>query len=141
MNLPIELKTRIYEHIGIVQQHLGELPSDEQREILQSLETHIHDALENRAGGEPSMEFLEAILAEMDPPESYGSEHHPAATQSHPDKETPTLSGSGSNAYAHMYRRDQRLPSSARILRRGAPLGAVGEPTVATIPRARREIR
>ena len=91
MNIPIELKTRIYEHIGIVRQHLEELPPDELREILQSLETHIHDALESKTGGEPSMELLEAILAEMDPPESYGSEQHPAATQPHPDKETPTI--------------------------------------------------
>ncbi len=73
MNIPIELKTRIYEHIGTVQNHLGELPPDEQREILQSLETHIYDALESRAEGTPSSELLEAIIAELDPPESYGS--------------------------------------------------------------------
>jgi len=73
MNLPIELKTRIYDHIGTVQKHLAELPADEQREILQALETHIHDALEARSNGNPDLEMLEAIIAEMDPPESYGS--------------------------------------------------------------------
>ncbi len=72
MNLPTELKARIYDHIGTVQKHLGELPSDEQREILQSLEAHIHDALEARSGGQPTLNLLEAILAEIDPPESYG---------------------------------------------------------------------
>ncbi|MEE9369776.1 MAG: hypothetical protein V3V05_13080 [Pontiella sp.] len=73
MNLPIELKTRIYEHISLVQQHLGELPADEKREILQSIETHAYDALAARSNGEPTLEVLEAIIAEMDPPESYGS--------------------------------------------------------------------
>lgn len=72
MNLPIELKTRIYDHIGTVQKHLAELPTDEQWEILQALETHIHDALEARANGNPDLAVLEAIIAEMDPPESYG---------------------------------------------------------------------
>jgi len=73
MNLSIELKTRIYNHIGQVQQQLVELPADEQREILQSIEAHIHDALENRADGDPTLDLLEAIIAEMDPPESYGT--------------------------------------------------------------------
>jgi hypothetical protein len=73
MNLPIELITRINDHIGNVQQHLGELPPDEQREILQALETHIHDALEARSNGNQDIQVLEAIIAEMDPPESYGS--------------------------------------------------------------------
>lgn len=73
MNLPIELKTRIYDHIGTVQKHLAELPADEQRDILQTLETHIHDALEARSNGNPDLDILEAIIAEMDPPESYGS--------------------------------------------------------------------
>jgi hypothetical protein len=73
MNLPIELKTRIYNHIGTVQKHLAELPPDEQREILQSLETHIHEALQARSNGTPDLEILEAIITEMDPPESYAT--------------------------------------------------------------------
>lgn len=73
MNLTIELKTHIYNHVGQVQQHLTGLPPDEQREILQSIETHIHDALESRADENPTLDLLEAIIAEMDPPESYGS--------------------------------------------------------------------
>jgi hypothetical protein len=90
MNLPIELKTRIYEHIGHVQQHLGELPADEKREILQSLETHVHDALTARSNGEPTLEMLEAIIAEMDPPESYGS-----ATPLFASSGGPSISGRG----------------------------------------------
>ncbi|VGO21331.1 hypothetical protein [Pontiella sulfatireligans] len=73
MNLSIELKTRIYNHIGKIQQHLDAFEADEQREIVESIETHIHDALEARTAGEPTMALLDAIIAEMDPPESYGS--------------------------------------------------------------------
>jgi hypothetical protein len=72
VNLSIELKTRVYEHIGQVRKHLGEFPADEQREILESIETHIHDALESRSEGTPTMELLDVIIAELDPPESYG---------------------------------------------------------------------
>ena len=72
MNLPLELKTRIDDHIRSVQKHLGDLPADEKREIIQSLENHIHDALEARACGTPTPDLLETILAELDPPESYG---------------------------------------------------------------------
>ncbi len=82
MNLSIELKTRIYEHIGQVRNHLGEFPADEQREILESIETHIHDALESRSEGDPAMDLLEAIIAELDPPESYGPRNFNLAQQS-----------------------------------------------------------
>jgi hypothetical protein len=75
MNLAIELKTRIYEHIGQVRKHLGDFAADEQREIVESIETHIYDALESRVTGEPGMELLDVIIAEMDPPESYGSDN------------------------------------------------------------------
>jgi hypothetical protein len=36
------------------------------------LETRIQDALEIRSAGNPDIETLEAIIAEMDAPESYG---------------------------------------------------------------------
>ncbi|MDH3981586.1 MAG: hypothetical protein OES84_01655 [Kiritimatiellaceae bacterium] len=73
MNLPIELKARISEHISHVRDHLNAFASDEQREILDSIETHIHDALAIRSEEDPTREQLEIIIAEMDPPESYGS--------------------------------------------------------------------
>jgi uncharacterized membrane protein len=91
MNLPTELKTRIYDHIGTVQKHLVELPADEQREILQALEAHIHDALESRSEGQPTLEQLEAILAEMDPPESYGAAPLASATHPRPGKDQPAI--------------------------------------------------
>ena len=72
MNLPKELTARIANHLSNVRKHLGGLPPDEQKEILQSIESHIYDALENRGGVEPTSALLDAVLAEMDPPESYG---------------------------------------------------------------------
>lgn len=99
MNLSIELKTRIYNHIGTVQQHLGILEADEQREILESIETHIYDALETRSAGEPTLALLDAIIAEMDPPESYGpnnsvGEQKPETTpRTEPQKYEPKSRG------------------------------------------------
>ncbi|MDF7807590.1 hypothetical protein P4E94_09090 [Pontiellaceae bacterium B12219] len=72
MNLPIELKTRIAEHIAAVEPHLSNYPMDEQREILQTLEMRIQNMLETRTNGKPDAESLEAIIAEMDAPEAYG---------------------------------------------------------------------
>ncbi|MDF7825904.1 hypothetical protein P4B35_17880 [Pontiellaceae bacterium B12227] len=73
MTLTDELKKRIQDHLAAVQQHLGDLPADEKREIIQSLETHIHGALETRSSGTPTTELLETILTELDPPESYSA--------------------------------------------------------------------
>ncbi len=72
MNLPKELTARIANHLSNVRKNLGGLPPDEQKEILQSIESRIYDALKNRGGVEPTSARLDAVLAEMDPPESYG---------------------------------------------------------------------
>ncbi|MDF7801561.1 hypothetical protein P4C99_18935 [Pontiellaceae bacterium B1224] len=72
MNLPVELRKRVDEHINAVQQQT-ELPTAEQRKLLQALETHIHKSLEARSEEKPNLEALEAVIAKMDPPESYGS--------------------------------------------------------------------
>jgi parallel beta-helix repeat protein len=72
MNLPKELTARIADHLSNVRKNLSSLPPDERQEILQSIESHIYDALESRSDGEPTSALLEAVIAEMDPPESYG---------------------------------------------------------------------
>ena len=46
----------------------------EQRELLQSLEEHIHEAIESGAGDHPTLEDVRSVTAAMDPPESYGGE-------------------------------------------------------------------
>ena len=72
MNLSNELTAQVNAHLGEVRKYLGNLPADERQEILQSIESHIYDALETRSNGEPTPALLEAVIAEMDPPESYG---------------------------------------------------------------------
>jgi len=72
MNLPKELTKQMKVHLNEVRKYLGNLPADERQEILQSIESHIYDALQSRSNGEPTAALLDAVLAEMDPPESYG---------------------------------------------------------------------
>jgi hypothetical protein len=72
MNRPNELTKRVTAHLDEIRKHLGKLPADERQEILQSIESHIYDALESRSEGKPTPALLDAVLAEMDPPESYG---------------------------------------------------------------------
>lgn len=72
MNLSKELTGQINDHLAEVRKYLGALPADERQEILQSIESHIYDALENRSDGVPSSALLDAVIAEMDSPESYG---------------------------------------------------------------------
>jgi len=72
MNLSNELTQKVDAHLDEVRKYLGNLPAGERKEILQSLESHIYDALQNRSDGEPSPALLDAVIAEMDPPDSYG---------------------------------------------------------------------
>jgi len=72
MNLSNELTQQVNNHLDEVRKYLGNLPADERQEILQSIESHIYDALQSRSSGEPTSALLDAVTAEMDPPESYG---------------------------------------------------------------------
>jgi len=73
MNLSKELTKQVNAHITEVRNYLGNLPADERQEILQAIESHIYDALQSRSNGEPTAALLDAVIAEMDPPESYGT--------------------------------------------------------------------
>ena len=66
------IQEAIASYLAAVSRHLGDEPADERAEILRDLETHIHDALRRRSGQSPTLADLQAVLAEMDPPESYG---------------------------------------------------------------------
>jgi len=79
MNLSTELTKLVTDHLNEVRKYLGALPADERQEILQSIESHIYDALQSRSDGDPSPALLDAVIAEMDPPDSYGE--LPAAPQ------------------------------------------------------------
>jgi Tol biopolymer transport system component len=71
MKLPEELSQRIASHVESVRKGLASLSPDERQDILQSIETHIHDALQKQSGDTPTIEVLEAVIAGMDDPESY----------------------------------------------------------------------
>jgi hypothetical protein len=73
VNLDTELQRKVQDFLDRVAAHLGAMPDDEKRELLADLESHIHEALEARLSGRtPTLQDLDAVLAEMDPPESYG---------------------------------------------------------------------
>jgi hypothetical protein len=67
--------TSIGDYLRSVEARLRRLPSDERSAILDNLEAHIHDSLRaRRQGADPTPEDVRAVLAEMDPPEAFGSE-------------------------------------------------------------------
>lgn len=72
MKLSNELTQQVKAHLDNVRKYLGALPADERQEILQSIESHIYDALQSRSDGDPTPALLEAVIAELDPPDSYG---------------------------------------------------------------------
>lgn len=69
---PSEIQGRIRRYLDDVSRHLSGVSEKSRQETLQDLESHIHEALARRAPQDPSLSDLEAILAEMDPPESFG---------------------------------------------------------------------
>ncbi|MHC4982295.1 MAG: HAAS signaling domain-containing protein, partial [Planctomycetota bacterium] len=77
MAIPQEIGKRINKYLAAVESNLRGTPEAEGREILSSLKAHIHDALAARAGDRPTAEDVEAVLVEMDPPESYGPGSQP----------------------------------------------------------------
>ena len=73
MNTETEVERGVQDFLDRVADYLGATPEDEKREILRDLASHIHEALKSRVPGrEPTVEDLQGVLAEMDPPESYG---------------------------------------------------------------------
>jgi hypothetical protein len=65
----------IHDYIQSVADHLCNLPQDQRAAILDNLEAQIHEALTFRCqGAEPAAEDVEAVLAEMDPPEAFEAE-------------------------------------------------------------------
>ncbi len=93
MNLSNELTKQVTDHLDEVRKYLGNLPADERQEILQSIESHIYDALQSRSDGEPTPALLDAVIAEMDPPESYGELPTPPQKKKSRRKLIATLCG------------------------------------------------
>ncbi|HUS46275.1 MAG TPA: hypothetical protein VM219_09675 [Phycisphaerae bacterium] len=70
MAVSAEVQAGIGRYLLEVSTYLGGRTPQERRELLADLEAHVHEALAAR-GREPMLSDLEAVLAEMDPPESY----------------------------------------------------------------------
>ncbi len=68
-----EIRQAVDEFLERVNSHLADQTPQQEREILADLEAHIHEALASRAQDrQPTLDDVQAVLAEMDPPESYG---------------------------------------------------------------------
>jgi len=73
MNTDPTIAQGIANFLDRVAEHLVSKTPAQRREILADLESHIYEALASRAAGrQPAADVLKAVLAEMDPPESYG---------------------------------------------------------------------
>ena len=64
----------VQSYLREVAAHLEGVPERERQDLLRELESHIHEALQTRTGGNDARASdVEAVLSEMDPPASYGT--------------------------------------------------------------------
>jgi len=70
MNEPTAIESRINQYLDAVREQISGLSPDEVDNIIDDLRGHIDVALQSR-GDQPTLENVEAVLAEMDPPESF----------------------------------------------------------------------
>ena len=67
------IRQAVDEFLQGVNSHLADQTANQKHEILADLEAHIYEALASRvANRQPTVDDLQGVLAEMDPPESYG---------------------------------------------------------------------
>ncbi len=95
------MQAAISRYLVEVATYLGGRTPDQRRELLADLESHIHEALARR-GHEPTLDDLEAVLAEMAPPESYaaGQEAQVSGLQPAPVRESRSTMASWALALA-----------------------------------------
>jgi hypothetical protein len=72
--LPADVQQRIDRHLDAIDTALqnSTTPRRERRNVTDEVEGQIRDMLAERAGVQPSVADVEAILVELDPPEAYG---------------------------------------------------------------------
>jgi len=76
-----EVEGLVRGYLSSVQKHLHGMSAQDKRELLADLESHIYEALEQQAGGrQPTRADATGVLAEMDPPESYGQSQNGLAS-------------------------------------------------------------
>ena len=72
MQVDKDTKRAIGRYLEKVSAELASTPPDEKDSILEGVESHIYETLSRRAPENPTLRDLEAVLAEMAPPSSYG---------------------------------------------------------------------
>lgn len=91
MKLTKPAATAVKEYFASIKQNLQGVPADEQQEILRDLKFHIADALKARNAAEPvDVEVVRAVLAEMDPPQSYARASGPVSDSPAPPSAAAT---------------------------------------------------
>ena len=61
----------IGKYLKQVESHAQGMPSADRAVLLRDLESHIHEALRDRFGDQPTEANVQVVIAEMDPPESF----------------------------------------------------------------------
>lgn len=74
MKLSTNIEKGISRYLSEVKAQIGNRPKEEQTELIRALEEHIIESLTRSNAGDPDISDLKSVLAEMDPPESYGTE-------------------------------------------------------------------
>ena len=74
MKLNTNIEKGIGRYLSEVKAQIGNRPKEEQSDLIHALEEHIIESLTRSNAGEPDISDLKSVLAEMDPPESYGAE-------------------------------------------------------------------
>ena len=69
-----QVRARVRTYLKEVAAHLEGMPERERQDLLKQLESHIYEGLQARTeGNDAQASDVEAVLSEMDPPESYGT--------------------------------------------------------------------
>lgn len=75
MQINEQVRSKVEAYIKEVAARSGSMPKAQQQELLRQLESHIYEALAAKVGErDAQVADVEAVLSEMDPPESYGGQ-------------------------------------------------------------------
>lgn len=82
---------RIDQYLTAVASHLSSLSEDEKEEILNSVRAHIDNELQIRSQNQPTLEDVEEVLLDMDPPASYMGSTSPLSADKSQDRRISRL--------------------------------------------------
>ncbi len=82
---------RIDQYLAAVASHLSSLSEDEKEEILNSVRAHIDNEFQIRSQDQPTLEDVEEVLLDMDPPASYMGGTSPLSADKSQDRKISRL--------------------------------------------------